>query len=203
MAENILLKTNFLCRPNFQQLSLFDTAVMSAIITNPFCGKSGIFRLFAANLALLTGKHKYLFSEDLTEIEKRTLEIEDEARKARETKSLREYYATNRVKDSFQRLSDLGLIQYDFENHIVRIVEFHKRYCPLGQAKAEIISDALVKEQENLPHEFWLDYWEENSDEIKEFLGRAERAAEKSKSPRTILSSPSFRKIKKDLLMQQ
>lgn len=180
-----------------KDLSQREAYFLRCIATNKWVSKSGIYTLHAIMLAATLGFAKVLEPSEVEEIEKEFSTISDPQERSREIMSKQEQLAIKRMKDMFDVLQRKGKLKYDYANHLMYVIDFHK-YVPFGSAAPKIICDDIMRGiSENENHPFWADYLQKNSVEIKQFLTQSTKNAERSKSPETTLLHPSFLRLKK------
>lgn len=200
-----LMNVEFFSHPRIKALPLEEAFLMAALIFNPFCPRSGIFKLYTTTLVNQIGEDKFLKESDREEIQiiLNTKALTDKKR-AQEEKSLRESMASRRVKDMLHDLEEKGLVEYDFDHQILKIVNIHD-FIPLVKGRAQIIAREYLTNINSVEHPaFWAKYCEKYKPTIQEFFANAEKVSANAKTPssRGLISDPTYVQLKQTFLLK-
>ncbi len=199
------MNVDFFSHPRIKALPLNEAFLMAALVFNPFCPRSGIFKLYTTTLVNQIGEDKFLKESDREEIQiiLNSKGLADKKR-IQEEKSLKENLASRHVKDMLHDLEEKGLIEYDFENQVLKIINIHD-FIPLVKGRAQIIAREYLTNINSVEHPlFWDRYKQKYGDNIKEFFANAEKlsANAKTTSSRGLISDPTYVQLKQTFLLK-
>lgn len=154
MAKKVIINTAFWHRQKLNKLNSKDASlVFPYLICNPKVTRTGIYTIFSEEIASGIGR-KIIDAEE--------------------------------VRRAITELEEAGLIQYEHDADIVYIINF-KQYCCLDSGEPTIIAKELLDDFKEIDRNnkivlgFWLDYVQENQDQLLLIENRLEKSKNNKK----------------------